>query len=232
MTNPEKKPVRFVPASDQTLLVCYEGGISHEVHARVAQLLWLLEREPVKGIRNLHPAYCTLLVKFDPLCWLHKELEEILRAYEDRAAAAPIPAERQVEIPVCYEDDFGPDLDDVAQFHGISREGVIELHTSHIYTVFFLGFVPGFAYMGELPDVLQTPRFATPRKSVAAGSVAIAGRQTGVYPVSTPGGWRVLGRTPLKIFEAQRAPMSLLQMGDRVRFVAVSRQRLAEIEGA
>jgi KipI family sensor histidine kinase inhibitor len=213
-------------------LVSFGEEISQESNASVVRLLSLLEREPVEGVRNLHPAYCSLLVKFDGLRWSHEELEQILREYEERAKATPLPEARQVEIPVCYGDDFGPDLDEVARLHGISTGKVIELHTSLAYTVFFLGFVPGFAYMGELPAALRTPRLAAPRKRVPAGSVGIAGRQTGVYPVVTPGGWRLLGRTPLKMFDAHRTPMSLLRTGDRVHFVAVSRERYAELERA
>jgi inhibitor of KinA len=114
--------------------------------------------------------------------------------------------------------------------HELTEDAAIELHSSTDYTVYFLGFAPGFAYLGELPKALATPRLATPRRSVPAGSVGIAGSQTGVYPVATPGGWRVLGRTPLKMFQPDRAEMSLLSIGDRVRFVPISRDQFAKLE--
>jgi inhibitor of KinA len=133
-----------------------------------------------------------------------------------------LPEPRLVEIPVCYGGEFGPDLKDVAELHGMPPDRVIALHGSRPYIVYFLGFVPGFAYLGELPEELVTPRLSTPRRSVPAGSVGIAGTQTGVYPISTPGGWRLLGRTPLAMFQSARAQMSMLSIGDRVRFVSIS----------
>jgi inhibitor of KinA len=137
-----------------------------------------------------------------------------------------------VEIPVCYGGEFGPDLQDVADSHGLTAERAIELHASTTYTVYFLGFAPGFAYLGEVAEELVTPRLATPRKSVPAGSVGIAGSQTGVYPISTPGGWRLLGRTPVAMFRPERAEMSLLSIGDRVRFSPISREQFAELENS
>ena len=116
--------------------------------------------------------------------------------------------------------------------HGITTERVIELHATTTYVTYFLGFAPGFAYLGQLPEALATPRLGTPRKSVPAGSVGIAGTQTGVYPISTPGGWRLLGRTPVKMFQPERAEMSLLSIGDRARFVPVSREQFAKLENA
>jgi len=195
-------------------------------------LLCLLESEPIAGIVNLHPAYCSVLVKFDPLKWRHEDLEKELRKYLGRLDNVKLPAPRQVEVPVCYGGEFGPDLEDVASVHGMTPGRVVELHTSATYLVFFLGFVPGFAYLGELPEELVTPRLPTPRKKVPAGSVGIAGNQTGVYPFETPGGWRLLGRTPLSIFRTERKDLSLLSIGDRVRFVTVSRERFAALEQA
>jgi inhibitor of KinA len=126
---------------------------------------------------------------------------------------------------VCYGEELGPDLQDVAATHGMASEQVIQLHTSTTYLVYFLGFVPGFAYLGELPEALVTPRHATPRRKVPAGSIGIAGNQTGVYPCETPGGWRLLGRTPLAMFRPEEDGLSLLSIGDRVRFKAISREQ-------
>ena len=137
-----------------------------------------------------------------------------------------------MEIPVCYGGDFGPDLSEVAALHRSTPEQVIELHAATTYLVYFLGFVPGFAYLGELPEALVTPRLAAPRRRVPAGSVGIAGNQTGVYPFETPGGWRLLGRTPTPMFRAGANPQSLLSTGDRVRFVPISRERFETLENA
>lgn len=192
-------------------------------------MLRLLEQEPIAGVRNLHPAYCSILVNFDPLKWTHDKLERELRHDLSRLGNVQLPQSRQVEIPVCYGGEFGPDLEDVAAAHGITAERVVELHSSATYLVYFLGFVPGFAYLGELPQELLTPRLPAPRKKVPAGSVGIAGNQTGVYPFETPGGWRLLGRTPLAMFRTDRDGLSLLAIGDRVRFVPVSRERFVEL---
>ena len=223
---------RFEPASDQSLLVYFGEKITIEANERVRKLLHLLEAEPIAGVRNLHPAYCSLLVKFDALKWQHEKMERELRKYLVRLDKMKLPEPRHVEIPVCYGGEFGPDLDEVAALHKTTPEQVIHLHSSETYLVYFLGFVPGFAYLGELPKELVAPRLATPRKKVPAGSVGIAGNQTGVYPFETPGGWRLLGRTPVSMFRTDREGLSLLSIGDRVRFIPISRERFAELDHA
>ena len=201
-----------------------------QANENVRKLLRLLALEPVAGVRNLHPAYCSLLIKFDALRMRHDELEAILRQYLERLDEVKLPEPRHVEIPVCYGGEFGPDLAEVCAMHGMTPAQAIELHASAEYRVYFLGFVPGFAYLGELPKDLVTARLATPRKRVPAGSVGIAGNQTGVYPFATPGGWRLLGRTPIKMFRADRDGLSLLSIGDGVRFTPISAERFAELE--
>lgn len=223
---------RFQSASDQSLLVYFGQQITLDAHQHVVRLLRLLELEPVAGIRNLHPAYCSLLIKFDALKLRHVELEAILRSYLDRLEDVRLPEPRQLEIPVCYGGEYGPDLNDVSAMHGMTPMQAIELHASATYLVYFLGFVPGFAYLGEVPEALATPRLATPRRRVPPGSVGIAGSQTGVYPFATPGGWRLLGRTPFSMFRPDRNAMSLLSIGDRVRFMPISRARFAALESA
>src|SRR5262249_22818683 len=159
----------------------------------------------------------------------HDGLEVILRSYLERMDAIPVPEIRMVEIPVCYGGDFGPDLDELAQLHDMSPAQAIDLHASASYLVYFIGFLPGFAYLGGVPAALVTPRRAAPRSSVPAGGVGIGGRQPAVYPVKPPAGWRLIGRTPLVLFSADRDPMSLLAMGDRVRFTPISRERFTEL---
>ncbi len=236
--------VRFKFSSDQSLLVYFgqppeadrsedrplQNQTTIQANSKVRKLLRLLQQEPVAGVRNLHPGYCSLLVKFDALRMRHEEVEAILREYLERLQEVELPEARLVEIPVCYGGEFGPDFSEVAGLHGMTGAQVIELHASVEYHVYFLGFVPGFAYLGELPEALVTPRLATPRRRVVAGSVGIAGNQTGVYPFATPGGWRLLGRTPVKMFQAGREQLSLLSIGDRVRFVPISAERFVKLE--
>jgi len=221
---------RFQPASDQSLLITFGSEISLSAHQLVMKLLRLLQLEPVAGVRNLHPAYCSLLVKFDGFRISHDEVEAILLEYLARLEDVKLPEPRLIEIPVCYGGEYGPDLADVCALHGISPTQAIEVHSSATYLVYFLGFVPGFAYMGGLPEALVTPRLATPRRKVPAGSVGIAGNQTGVYSFATPGGWRVIGRTPVAMFRADREGLSLLSIGDRVRFAPISADRFAALE--
>ena len=221
-------PAQFRSASDNSLLIYFDQQISPAVNAQVVQLLRLLELRPIPGIVNLHPAYCSVLVKFNPLKLDQENLESRLRAYLDRLDEIILPEPRQQEIPVCYGKEYGPDLADVCEIHNLSPQQVIELHSSATYIVYFLGFVPGFAYLGGLPEALVTPRLTVPRRSVAPGSVGIAGHQSGVYPFATPGGWRLIGRTPLAMFRGTNA-MSFLSIGDRVHFTPIAPERFYDL---
>ena len=223
---------QFRYASDQSLLIYFGQKISVMAHQRIRGLLRALELNPIAGVRNLHPAYCSLLIKFDPLRLTHEVLESSLQKLLARLDDFRLPPPRHVEIPVCYGGEFGPDLPDICALHGLTLEQAIDLHSSTEYLVYFLGFVPGFAYLGELPPQLVTPRLETPRRSVPAGSVGIAGNQTGVYPFATPGGWRLIGRTPTAIFRADRDEFSLLSIGDLARFTPISRERFSELQSA
>jgi KipI family sensor histidine kinase inhibitor len=220
---------RFQRASDQSLLIHFGHQITLEAHEHVRRLLRLLDFEPISGVSNLHPAYCSVLVKFDALTYRHEDIEKILKEYLERLEGIALPAPRLVEIPVCYGGEHGPDLLDVSALHKMTPEQVIAVHSSATYVVYFLGFVPGFAYLGELPEALVTPRMATPRRRVPPGSVGIAGNQTGVYPFATPGGWRLLGRTPISVFRPDRNELSLLSIGDRVRFTPISSAKFEEL---
>jgi inhibitor of KinA len=242
--------VRFLPVSDQSLMIYFAEEISLRAHERVVKFLRLLERKPISVVRNVHPGYCSVLVKFDALACSHTELESMLRGYLARLEDVTIEKPRLVEIPVCYGGKFGPDLEDVCALHGLTAESVTTAHSAVEYMVYFLGFVPGFAYLGRMEErgaesavgrkgargALQgfpaTPRLEVPRRAVPPGSVGIAGAQTGVYPFATPGGWRLIGRTPMKMFRAAPEASSVLSIGDRVRFVSISAEQFAEMEGA
>lgn len=201
---------QFRYASDQSVLLdC--GDV-----ANVAR--WFSSQQ-LPGVLNVHPAYQSILIVFNPLTTNHAAIEAFIQArWLDVASVTP-PETRLINIPVRYGGADGPDLQSVAELHGITPQQVIEGHTSAIYRVSFLGFVPGFAYLSGLPESLVTPRLSDPRKIVPAGSVGIAGNQSGVYPFATPGGWRLIGRTPESMFDPSREPMSLLETGDHVRFV-------------
>ncbi|HWZ32256.1 MAG TPA: 5-oxoprolinase subunit PxpB [Bryobacteraceae bacterium] len=205
----------FRYASDQSLMVYLGEHVNLDTHHRVLRLLRLLEAEPIPGVRNLHPAYNSILIVFDPVEQEHQNIERTVATYLKRLDDVKLPEPRTVEIPVVYD---GPDLADVAVLHSISPQRVVELHSSATYIVYFVGFVPGFAYLGGLPAELATPRLEAPRKKVPKGSVAIGGTHTGVYPFDTPGGWRLIGRTALEIFDPDTAELSKLRIGDQVKF--------------
>jgi KipI family sensor histidine kinase inhibitor len=211
--------VTIRPASDRSLLLSFGEEISFDAHLAVARLTRSLEG--VRGILNVHPAYTSVLVDFDPRLRSHAQVEALLLERIAAQAEKAVPESRHVEIPVRYGGEFGPDLGDVARHTGLSEERVVELHAAAEYLVYFVGFSTCFPYLGGLPPELATPRLAAPRKHVPVGSVAIGGAQAGIYPLASPGGWRLIGRTELKLFDLSASPPPLLRMGDRVRFIPV-----------
>jgi 5-oxoprolinase (ATP-hydrolysing) subunit B len=208
------------PASDRSILVTLGEEISLEAQRQVQRLTHALLG--VRGVLNLHPAFCTVLVDFDPRFRTHADVEELVRSRFASNSDRPAAETRAIEIPVRYGGEFGPDLDDVARHAGLSSDRVIALFGAAEYVVHFVGFSTCFPYLGGLPPELATPRLSAPRKHVPEGSVAIGGSQAGVYPLSSPGGWRLIGRTALRLFDPEAAPPALLRMGDRVRFVPLS----------
>jgi KipI family sensor histidine kinase inhibitor len=177
--------------------------------------------EGIRGILNLHPAFTSVLVDFDPRLRSHQEIEALVR---ERLANAGEPTHedaRGVDIPVNFGGESGPDLEDVARHTGLTPERVVELFAAAEFEVYFVGFATCFLYLGGLPPELATPRLPAPRKHVPEGSVAIGGAQAGIYPLASPGGWRLIGRTNLRLFDPERTPPPLLRMGDRVKFFPV-----------
>jgi inhibitor of KinA len=215
--------VTIRPASDRSLLISFGQEFTPETHREVVRLTRALQG--VRGILNLHPAFCSVLVDYDPRLRDREQVEALAR---ERLAATehedPPPA-RTVEIPVVYGGEAGPDLADVAAHTGLVPERVVELHAAAEYVVSFVGFSTCFPYLSGLPPELVTPRLSAPRKRVPVGSVAIGGSQAGIYPLESPGGWRLIGRTPLRLFDPESTPPPLLRMDDRVRFVPVAEAR-------
>lgn len=223
--------MRITPASDSALLVTFGDSISLEAHRKVIALFRGLEQLRDRRVRNLHPAYASLLIDFDPLSVTHGELETLLLSLSSAVMNDHVEGLTAdlIEIPVCYEGDFAPDLASVAQHVRLTEEELVTLHAAGEYHVYFLGFSPGFAYMGGASHNLHVPRMETPRTHVSAGSVALAGEQTGIYPNDSPGGWQVIGRTPLRMFDPSRTPAARLGPGDRVRFKRVTRDEFVQI---
>lgn len=182
----------------------------------------LMELETPEGVVEIVPSYRSIIIFYDPLSTDPSRLREDLLSIERRLSEIEIPPPRVVEIPVCYGGEFGPDIDTVAGHHELTLEEVIRLHSEPLYPVYMLAFTPGYPFLGGLPEKLHTPRLETPRTFVPAGSVGIANAQTGIYSIDSPGGWQIIGRTPLRLFDPERPEPFLLKAGDLVKFRPVS----------
>ena len=220
----------FFPLGDCGVRIAFGSEISPAIHNAIRRFGAALDAEPIYGMTEWVCGYAVVTVYYQPWRVSYDALCAALRQRLGQGQSADTAAERLVEIPVCYGGAFGPDLDEVAAYCGCSAAQIIQTHTEPRYRVYFLGFLPGFAYLGGLPSSLATPRRSVPRQSVPAGAVGIAGGQTGVYPLETPGGWQIIGRTPLRLFDPERKPPSLLALGDRVKFTAISPDQFIEIE--
>jgi len=207
---------------DRSLLVELGDEISPSVNQRVQELFTAMDMRRIEGVRELVPSYRSLLVICDPLSISTDDLKRSIRDICQYIDQADLPEPRTVEIPIVYGGAQGPDLESVAQYHGITPQEVIDYHIQPTYRVYMIGFTPGYPYLGEVPDEIVTPRRETPRTHVPGGSVGIAQKQTGIYSVDSPGGWQIIGWTPVKLFNPGGKPPSLLVMGDRVRFKAIS----------
>jgi inhibitor of KinA len=219
---------RFQLASDHSLLVTFGNGISRSNHRDVVRFFNLLQAEPNPATRNIHPAYSSVLISFDPLVTHPRDFDLYARGLSVHLGSVAPTTAHTVEIPVCYDEPFAPDLVFVASHNKLTVEEVVRHHSSVEYLVYFVGFAPGFPYLGDLPRQLATPRLPSPRVKVPEGSVAIGGSQTGIYSIESPGGWRVIGRTPWKLFRPDKRPPTILEIGDAVRFKRISAQEFHE----
>jgi KipI family sensor histidine kinase inhibitor len=208
----------YAPLGDSALLLTLGSAIDPGVNDRIHLLARAVARAALPGISGVVPSYASLAVHFEPRVWDHARLERALREVEAGATEAAPP--RTIVLPVRYGGDEGPDLEAVAGHCGLGPAEVVARHCAGVYRVHFLGFAPGFPYLGGLDPALATPRRAVPRTRVPAGSVGIAGPQTGIYPLETPGGWQIIGRTPLVLFDPLREEPCLLRAGDLLRFEA------------
>lgn len=223
--------VRIYPLGEIAAVVEFGKRIDYETHVRVMALAERLEKKSFPGMIEYVPAYTTLTVYYDPLIVGKNGQEDAyqnVRAMLLDLAKVKVKKRKEpgrvVEIPVCYGGEFGPDLDEVAGSNKLSVEEVIGIHSGGQYLVYMLGFAPGFPYLGGMDERIATPRKATPRQAIPAGSVGIAGAQTGIYPLETPGGWQLIGRTPVSLFDPQREDPCLLRAGDNVRFVPITKE--------
>ena len=212
----------IAPASDRTLLIKFGDDHSPKIQKAVFQIFFYLLNNPLEEILNIHPGYTSIMVAVDVE---KKSIQAVLKSLQQvikNARAMELPGPVLVDIPVLYGGQHGPDINKVAEHSGLSKKEVIALHSSGDFQVSFIGFTPGFPYISGMDKKLATPRLENPRKRVPAGSIGIGGNQTGIYPSSTPGGWNLIGRTPLHIFDIQHPEKALLKMGDHISFKPIT----------
>ncbi|MGO4548152.1 5-oxoprolinase subunit PxpB [Paenibacillus sp. 2TAB23] len=238
--------IELLPLGDAALLVRLGSAISIETQQRVQMISAAIEARPFTGLTECVPSFAAVAVYYDPILVRrsrsgaelgHESVYETvcarLQAYLERELLnEAAQSARTIEIPVCYGGEFGPDLAFVAEYNGITEEEVVAIHKDASYLVYMLGFAPGFPYLGGMSERIAAPRRQTPRTSIPQGSVGIAGKQTGVYSVSTPGGWQLIGRTPLALFRPQETIPSLLRPGDSVCFKPITYEEyMSYLEG-
>ena len=222
--------VRFLIAGDSSLCAEFGNEISKEINAQIRAFNILLKESGIAGIVETIPTYRSLLIQYDPGIISYKSLEGKLKKLLARLDSVEIPPSEVLEVPVLYGgEEMGPDLKFVAEDAKMSEEEVIKLHSEPEYLIYMLGFTPGFTYLGGLNDAIETPRLKTPRVKIPAGSVGIAGKQTGVYPIDSPGGWQLIGRTPLKMYDADREKPILPEAGQYIKFVPIDRAEFDRI---
>lgn len=222
--------IKVVPEGDSSLLIQFEQVISPAINQRIAAIVKLIRAQQISGIIDMIPTYCSLLINYNPQAISYKELHHRIESIVKMDTKTESITKKVYEIPTCYGGKYGPDLKNIAEHAGLSEEEVIRIHSSSDYLIYMLGFLPGFTYLGGLDERIHTPRLANPRVLIPAGSVGIGGSQTGIYPVDSPGGWQLMGMTPVKTYDPNRAEPILVQAGDYIRFVPVSEEEYLAIE--
>jgi KipI family sensor histidine kinase inhibitor len=224
--------IRILTEGDSSLLVEFGKEISPDINRKITAAVQLLKEQHIEGVVDLIPAFCSLLINYDPRVISFEEIRERVQAIIKLDARAGEQRKRIYEIPVCYGGAYGPDLANIAKHAGLTEEEVIQIHSSRDYLIYMLGFLPGFCYLGGLDERIHTPRLANPRVKINAGSVGIGGSQTGIYPLDSPGGWQLMGMTPVKTYDPARETPILVEAGDYIRFVPIDEaefQRIKEL---
>lgn len=224
---------KYTSFGDRALKVEFGNTISPDVNARVHALHEAVTHAQLSGVCECVPTYCSLLVIYDPGKVTYDELVAKVSSIEETSKAhVPKRKMRKAVLPVVYGGDFGPDLVHVSRYHSLKEDDVVRMHSQPEYLVYMIGFIAGFPYLGKLPEEIVTPRLETPRLRVPEGSVGIAENQTGIYPRQAPGGWQIIGRTPIKLFDSLWQPPALLQPGDLVRFRPISAEEFWQIQAS
>ncbi len=222
--------LQFQPLGDLGIQILFSQVISPEVNQMIRAFMLALDQEKIKGIVEMVPTYTAISIYYNPTKFRYYELVQRLEGVYKKLNNVELPPARLVKIPVLYGGEGGPDLTYVAEYHQMTVDEVIKLHTSRSYLVYMIGFTPGFPYLGGLPDELATPRLTNPRKKISGGSVGIGGKQTGIYSIDAPGGWQIIGHTPVKLYDPKRDELVLLKAGDYLKFDTVDKSEYLEIK--
>ena len=225
-----KKACKILTAGDSSVLIEFGNEINPETNRRIAATVQLIRDQQIEGIVDMIPTYCALLINYDPRVIRYDPLVARLEGLLKIEVKAGEQKKRVYEIPVCYGGKYGPDLGVIAEHAGLSEEEVVRIHSSSDYLIYMLGFLPGFTYLGGLDERIHTPRLKTPRVRIEAGSVGIGGSQTGIYPLDSPGGWNLMGKTPVKTYDPDREVPILVQAGEYIRFVPVDEEEYLRIQ--
>ena len=221
---------RYLPAGDRAIVLEFGNEISKEINLLVRKLYYCISEENIKGIKEIVPTYRSLIIYYNPQKVKYTDLIQQLKDLEKSVTEITLPTAHITEIPVLYGGEYGPDLEFVVQHSKLSIKEVINTHTEKEYFIYMLGFLPGFVYLGGMSDKINTPRLEKPRLEVLEGSVGIAGKQTGIYPIGSPGGWQIIGRTPIKLYNPKKEFPFLLKSGDYIKFYPINKEQFKEIE--
>lgn len=222
--------IKILTAGDASLLIEFGNEISPEINSKITATVQLMKEQHIEGVVDIIPAFCSLLINYDPRVISYDEITKRMRRLLKMEVKAGESNRRIFEIPVCYGGEYGPDLANIAEHAGLTEEEVIRIHSSRDYLIYMLGFLPGFCYLGGLDERIHTPRLANPRIKINAGSVGIGGSQTGIYPLDSPGGWQLMGMTPVKTYDPERETPILLSAGDYIHFIPVEEKEYIRIK--
>lgn len=222
--------IRILTAGDTALLIEFGKEINPETNRKITALVQLMREQHIEGIVDVIPAFCSLLINYDPRVLSYEELKERMEHLLKMETKTEATRKRIFEIPVCYGGEYGPDIENIAEHAGLSADEVIKIHSSKDYLIYMLGFLPGFTYLGGLDERIHTPRLASPRLKIRAGSVGIGGSQTGIYPLDSPGGWQLMGMTPVRTYDPERQTPILVEAGDYIRFIPIDEEEFLRIQ--
>lgn len=222
--------INILTAGDSSILIEFGKEISPEINRKIKATVQLMKEQHIEGVVDVIPAFCSLLINYDPRVISYDEIRKRMQNLVKVDAKSGEEKKKIYEIPVCYGGEYGPDIENIAANAGLSVEEVIKIHSSRDYLIYMLGFLPGFCYLGGLDERIHTPRLANPRIKINAGSVGIGGSQTGIYPLDSPGGWQLMGMTPVKTYDPKREVPILVEAGDYIRFVPIEEDEYKRIK--